>query len=154
MHTPSPESAQFKRQVVFRISAQEWPLLEEAAVRHGSIQAALLAGLRALSTDRPASVAETADAHAGDPRPVPAVQRRSKPAGSRRVVNGRRETQSPNDELTAREAAALLGLASSTVKGYIRRGRIKGRYDESPTWRGWVMTRRELERYRRRRRRY
>lgn len=50
MHTDSTHPTGFKRQVVFRISAEEWPLLAAAAHEHGSIQAAVLAGIRALAT--------------------------------------------------------------------------------------------------------
>src|SRR5919108_1527311 len=49
MHPPDPQKTGFKRQVVFRISTDDWPLLQQAAQEHGSIQAAVLAGLRALA---------------------------------------------------------------------------------------------------------
>jgi hypothetical protein len=41
--------AGFQRQVVFRITAEDWPLLEAAAKEHGSQQAAIIAALRALA---------------------------------------------------------------------------------------------------------
>jgi DNA-directed RNA polymerase specialized sigma24 family protein len=73
--------------------------LEAAVEEHGSIQAAMLAGFRALarrsSTEREVISAESA--------PAPPT---SEPAA--------------NEEISAREAAAILGLKTSTVRGYIR----------------------------------
>lgn len=140
MHTPTPNSAGFKRQVVFRIGSDEWPLLEAAAQQHGSIQAAVLAGLHALTTtspnppDRPASAPKPSPTRqASPPRETPAVQ----------------SPEDPDEEIRAREAARLLGLKTSTVNGYIRSGRIPGRYDGPPTWQGWVATRAAIHHYQR-----
>ena len=45
----------FHRQVVVRIPADDWSLLEDAARQHGSKQAAIIAGLRALRRERDAT---------------------------------------------------------------------------------------------------
>ena len=37
---------------VFRIDADDWPIVEAAAREHGSIQSAVLAGIRALNQTR------------------------------------------------------------------------------------------------------
>jgi len=68
VHTPTPGKAGFKRQVVFRIDADEWPLLEAAAREHGSIQAAVLAGLRALNPTPNKPATEDAPATPKPPR--------------------------------------------------------------------------------------
>jgi hypothetical protein len=163
MHAPSPENAQFKRQIVFRVTPEQWPLLEQAAAKHGSIQAALLAGLRALIPDKPPATPTRAAGEAARTAPEQGRVKPSRPKRQRGANPGKRPrkaqptpktevaTPSPEEEVMAREAAAVLGLKPSTVKGYIRAGRINGRYDEGPPWRGWVLTRRELERYRRNR---
>lgn len=61
MSTPS-----FRRQVVVRIPAEDWSLLEDAAREHGSQQAAVLAGLRELRRQR-----ETPTTAKPAPRPAP-----------------------------------------------------------------------------------
>jgi hypothetical protein len=48
----------------------------------------------------------------------------------------------------APDAELPSGLKSGTVRGYIRSGRLPGRYDGDPTWRGWVTTRGAVEAYR------
>ena len=133
----------FKRQVVFRIGPEDWLLLEAATAEHGSIQAAILAGLRAL---KPAA-AKPAQTPAPSPEkahPAVAEQKEPKPDRSSKPkpIGG-----DPNEEMRAREAALILGLKTSTVAGYIRAGRLPGRYDGSPTWRGWVITRRAVNGY-------
>jgi hypothetical protein len=133
MHAPPPANPGFKRQVVFRLGLDDWPLLEAAAREHGSIQAAVLAGLRALDGAEPIPVEEVAGpcgvaAQPADVEPPPAGD--------------------PDAELTAREAAALLGLKPSTIRGYIRSGRMPGRYDGEPGWGGWMTTRGAVEGYR------
>ena len=150
MHSPTPGKASFKRQVVFRIDADDWPLLETAAREHGSIQAAVLAGIRALDRPEPAP-----------DRPAPkepeATQKRQK--ASRRPPPKPRLTPpvemaalDPHEEIRAREAAKLLGLRTDTVCGYIRSGRLPGRYDAAPSWRGWLTTQGAVIEYERTRR--
>ena len=128
----------FKRQVVIRVGADDWQLLQQAAEEHGSYQAALITGLRALTKPR----IDTARAEAKAPsKPKPP----SAPAPLAIVP-----PISLDEEIRAREAAKLLGLKTSTVTGYIRSGRMPGRYDDPPTWLGWVTTRRAVEDYRKR----
>jgi hypothetical protein len=58
----------------------------------------------------------------------------------------------PHEEIRAREAAKLLGLKTDTVSGYIRSGRLPGRYDAAPGWRGWLTPRGAVIEYERTRR--
>jgi len=138
MNESTPGSGRFKRQVVFRIGPEEWPLLERAAAAHGSIQAAVVAGLEALRDRDEPALAER--------EPVRAEESAEEEPISSDV---RRDGQSdPGEVLTAAEAARILGLKNSTVRGYIRRGRLAGHYDGEPGWRGWLTTRAEVENYR------
>ncbi len=139
MHPPQQGHEGFKRQVVFRIGADDWPLLEAAAHKHGSIQAAVLAGIRNLAScpaqAKPhtnSAPAKTADKPKTEHTPA------SEPIAS-----------DPDEELTVREAARLLDLKTGTVAGYIRSGRLPGRYDDGPTWRGWVTPRGAVSNYQR-----
>ena len=168
--------------VVFRIGAEEWPLLERAANEHGSLQAAVLAGVRALtaapttpdepsprpqpSSTEPAAAAASAstdhvhqpeeDACADPPeseRPrkrdaVAAAKPASKPTRKRRAptTTARRPVPAPPDpdqELSAPEAAALLGIKTATARAYISNGRLPGRYDGR-----WKTTRRAVDAHR------
>ena len=134
MHTTgTPPTQGFKRQVVFRVAPEEWALLQAAAKQHGSIQAALIASIQALA-----------------PQPQKTQPAPKKPTTRRTHAAPHKAARSANDEITAREAAQLLGLQTSTVKGYIRSGRLTGRYDGEPTWRGWLTTRSAVESYARR----
>lgn len=134
---PAPRNQSlFKRQIVFRIDSDDWPLLEQAAAEHGSIQAALIAALHALTNGQPSL---SRRAHHEAPRPVDAAAREE------RARDAKEE-----EEITAREAARILGLKRDTVAGYIRSGRLPGRYDGAPTWRGWVTNRSALPAYRQR----
>jgi hypothetical protein len=140
--TPTPRG--FRRQVVFRLDLEHWPLLEKAIAAHGSIQAAVIAGLEALGTpaaDPPQTKAK---------RPVPPVEKPRRERG--KVIEERGETPAAEangaEEIPARDAARLLGLKTGTVSGYIRTGRLPGRYDEAPTWHGWLTTRAAVEAYR------
>lgn len=54
----------------------------------------------------------------------------------------------PDDEIPARDAANMLGLKTSTVSGYIRSGRLAGRYAGEPSWQGWLTTRSAVDAYR------
>ena len=144
--TTSPGAA-FKRQVVFRIGPEDWPLLEAAAAEHGSIQAAVLAGLRALNP----AAAKPAQTPASPPEKAqPAVPEQKQPQPDRpskpKPLGG-----DPNEVIHASDGARLIGLKTSTVSGYIRSGRIAGWYDGSPTWYGWLTTRGAVEAYRRQR---
>jgi len=126
-HAPRSDG-QFKRQIVFRISPDDWPLLEHAAREHGSIQAAVIAGLRALKDVEPLE-GEPSDAGAGDSAPT-------------NVADGTDGT----DEMRARDAARMLGLKTGTVSGYIRTGRLPGRNDGSR----WITTRSAVASYKKR----
>jgi hypothetical protein len=146
MHAKTPLPAGFKRQIVFRISADDWPLLEDAAAEHGSIQAAILAGLHAL-TPTPAKLPPAA-------KPVPPAKRAAtKPRKQPVAVPPPDAALDPDEEIRAREAAKILGIKTGTAAAYIRSGRIPGRYDDPPTWLGWVTTRRAVNDYARRRNR-
>ncbi len=143
--TPTPRG--FRRQVVFRLGLEHWPLLEQAVEAHGSIQAAVLAGLRALGglpTDR--TPAEELRVLTPD-RKEPGLSGKPWRRETREAETPDAEASSA-DEIPAREAAGLLGLKSGTVRGYIRSGRLPGRYDGDPTWRGWLTTRSAVEAYR------
>lgn len=128
MPTPTSRPSGFKKQVVFRISVAEWPLLEQAAQEHGSIQAAILAGLHALSAAEPrttmARVAAAASTEAG-------------PTGA-------------EAEVTARAAARILGLKPDTVSSYIRCGRLPGHYRDTLGSTGWVTSQAAVLAYRER----
>lgn len=139
MQPPNPGDAAFKRQVVFRISADEWPLLEAAASEHGSIQAAILAGLHALADER---------ASAGDdPAEPPTAEAEREPAAQ---AEDQAAAEDPDEEIRAREAAEILGLTRGTVAGYIRSGRLAGRHDNTLSGSGWVTTLRAVRAYQRR----
>lgn len=153
----------FKRQVVFRIGADDWPTLEAAAREHGSIQAAVLAGIRALNPARPATPGEAPDttagqAESGQAKAVPKTvlkrkrRRRETPASKTPAPSPEPAALDADEEIRARDAARLLGLKTGTVSGYIRSGRLSGRYDEAPTWLGWLTTRGAVSDYQARRR--
>jgi hypothetical protein len=144
MNSRLPTAPGFKRQVVFRIGAEEWPLLEAAVSEHGSIQAAMLAGLRALQ----------------DPPAVPLGPKRAKESRDRRTEaeegkDGEASSLAEaarEEEIPARTAADLLGLKPNTVRGYVRAGRLPGYYEGGPEGRGWLTTRSAVRRYKRKRR--
>jgi hypothetical protein len=135
MHPPHQSQAGFKRQVVFRIDADDWTLLEAAAAEHGSIQAAVLAGIRALT---PSTANEAQAEHT--PEPAKAEPTTEEKSVRQEPIAPAATATDPGQEIPAREAAALLGLKTSTVSGYIRSGRLSGRYDGEPNWRGWLTT--------------
>src|SRR5437660_1217402 len=115
------DGSAFKRQVVFRLSAEEWPLLEAAAREHGSIQRAVVAGLRALA---PQAVTAPSSEEAPPPEPGQATAKqrprtRPTPGAPAQVGKG---APAAEEEITAREAAQLLGVKTQTVSGYIRSG--------------------------------
>lgn len=136
MHTRKPASSPFKRQVVVRIAADDWPLLEAAAQEHGSIQAALLAGLHALN--QPPRQHVEPEPNARETTEATAATEASPSAPVHR-----------DEEITAREAANLLELKPGTVRGYIRAGRLTGHYRDTPGSSGWITTRGSVEDYRR-----
>jgi hypothetical protein len=41
----------------------------------------------------------------------------------------------------------LLGLKANTIRAYIRSGRLAGRYDAAPEWRGWLVNRQAVADY-------
>jgi hypothetical protein len=136
MHPRTPSPSGFKRQVVFRIGPDDWPLLEQAATEHGSIQAAILAGLHALNqTGKEPAETEFAPAETTEP---PAT------AETPPLLSVNRE-----EEITAREAASLLELKAGTVRGYIRSGRLTGYYRNTLGSSSWMTTRGAVEDYRR-----
>ena len=143
--TPTPRG--FKRQVVFRLDLEHWPLLEQAVAAHGSIQAAVLAGLRALGTPQ----ADPLLAKASQPsQPAGKTREQRKEPEDTRATTAAQTNA--DEEIPARDAARLLGLKTGTVSGYIRTGRLPGRYDEAPTWLGWLTTRAAVDAYRTRQR--
>jgi excisionase family DNA binding protein len=118
-------------------------LLQAAAAEHGSIQAAVIAGLHAL---RPEGT-ETSD-EPPDPLPTSAPGEAlalGEPDGLE--ATDTRPGLEPDDEITAGEAAELLGLKANTIRGYIRTGRLPGRYDAAPDWRGWLVNRQAVTEY-------
>lgn len=138
MNAPASPAPGFKRQVVFRVGTEDWAVLEAAVSEHGSIQAAVLAGLRALGR---AQERET-DGQ---------VEKVEQPADAESVAESVAVAQpspDPDEEISAREAADLLGLKTATVRGYIRSGRLAGRYVGAPQWQGWLTTRGAVEAYR------
>lgn len=145
MHTSLPGSAGFKRQVVFRIGIEDWPLLEAAACEHGSIQSAVLAVIRAL-TYRGSSTEPARSPKLSDERDAATAELEPIERHDPKEPSGR--TEPLHEEITGREAAKLLGLKTSTVSGYIRSGRLPGRHDGAPTWLGWLTTRAAVESYR------
>lgn len=139
MNAPTPKNPGFKRQVVVRLDAEEWPLLETAVAEHGSMQAAILAGLHALK--------QRSGTEAVAPKPN---KKRQTPRGSQKPARKPVGKARPaaDEEIPAREAAELLGIKPDTVRGYIRTGRLAGRYEGEPTWRGWLTTRSAIDAYR------
>jgi len=136
---PRPASpASFKRQVVFRIGTDDWPLLEQAALEHGSIQAAILAGLRALNQPRKEQPKT---------EPIPAPAQTAQPAATAQAPA--RPPMNRDEEITAREAASLLELKPGTVRGYIRSGRLSGYYRDTLGSSSWMTTRGAVQDYRR-----
>lgn len=134
---PRPASpASFKRQVVFRIGTDDWPLLEQAAAEHGSIQAAILAGLRALNQPRKEQ-----------PKTEPIPAQTAQPAAATEAPA--RPPMNREEEITAREAASLLELKPGTVRGYIRSGRLSGYYRDTLGSSSWMTTRGAVQDYRR-----
>jgi hypothetical protein len=134
MHPRQASPSSFKRQVVFRIGTDDWPLLERAAYEHGSIQAAILAGLHALDKARQSQTGR-------DRTETPASTAPTRPAVSH---------EAENEEITAREAARILRLKADTVRGYIRSGRLPGHYNETLGSSGWVTSRAAVTAYQRR----
>jgi hypothetical protein len=135
MH-PSP----FRRQVNFRVGADDWPLLEALAREHGGIQAGLLAAVRVYAVQRlqvasaspPAKAAEASPhgeaqspADSGPETPQPSRSR--EPFERRRPQAARREVARASVELNVLEAAPVLGLSPGSLRGAIRRGTRPGR---------------------------
>jgi hypothetical protein len=121
----------FKRQVVFRVSTDDSPLLEQATHQHGSIQAALIAALHALTNQQP-----------------PAAPTQEETSSAVQAV-GDEAVREPDQEITAREAAHILGLKPDSVRGYIRSGRLTGYYRDTLGSSSWMTTRGAVEDYRR-----
>jgi hypothetical protein len=119
MTNPKSQADGFKRQVVFRISAADWPLIEQAAREHGSIQAALVAAVHTLGASPPRAA-------------------------------GHAQHEQGEAEITAREAARILGLKVDTVSAYIRSGRLPGRYKDTLGSMGWVSTQAAVAAYQQR----
>lgn len=157
MHaSTTPATTGFKRQIVVRIGQEDWPLLEAAVQEHGSIQAAMLAGLHTLkpTVGEAAAAAPTEEAPAVEPALAKPARppRLTKPRVPRpSALSTTAEADDPDEEIPARHAAQLLGLKSSTISGYIRGGRLAGRHDGAPSWRGWLTTRAAVAAYRRKR---
>jgi septal ring-binding cell division protein DamX len=135
----------FRRQVVVRLDLEQWSLLEDAVAAHGSIQGAVMAGLRALTTTSEEAAPETERTAAKQEKPTKATPARK---AETQLAPKSSPAEDESKEIPAREAAQLLGLKSSTVRSYIRSGRLPGRYDGDPTWNGWMTTREAVARYR------
>lgn len=131
MHPAKPDDSGFKRQVVFRVGSDDWTLLQRAASEHGSIQAALLAAIRRLAAPPP-------EPPTADPATATLTEPDAEPVAEATPTNS--DPPDGREEIGAREAATILGLKTSTISGYIRTGRLPGRYDAEPTWRGWLTT--------------
>ena len=133
---------------MFRLDLEHWPLLERAVKAHGSIQGAVLAGLQALG--EPA--VESPAGPEPEARPSPRTPQRER---TKRARPGPAAPAAPvvepgdDEEIPARVAARMLGLKSGTVRGYIRSGRLTGRYDGEPSFRGWLTTPDAVDEYRR-----
>jgi hypothetical protein len=112
------------------------PLLESAAAQHGSIQWAVVAALQALVQQA-----------APEPK-KPRAQGVTPSVPEATVEDADAENESQAEEIAAREAAAILGIKPDSVRGYIRSGRLPGRYDGEPTSGGWLTTREAVDRYR------
>jgi hypothetical protein len=139
MSEDKPTPPGFKRKVVFRLDLEQWPLMEQAIAAHGSIQAAVLAGLRSLAGPVDAQKDKSARDEVDH-----AIERASrKEADSQPAAEELEDEENP-----AREAAQMLCLKTGTVRGYIRSGRLPGRYDGEPNWLGWLTTRRAVSGYR------
>jgi len=131
----------FRRQIVVRLDTEQWPLLESAAAAHGSIQRAVVAALQALV--QPPTVEP--EKEPPEQKPTERTEPSTRPTGAEKADHQRKRG---DEEITAREAATLLGIKPDSVRGYIRSGRLPGRYDGEPTWRGWLTTRGAVETYR------
>lgn len=144
----------FQRQVNFRISADDWPLLEAAARDHGGIAAGLLAGLRSLAEKRLATARPTATPPAPAPSEPPSErpeqQRESewwlelaevasilntKPPTVRRWAETSATTSFARDddgdavrldtlEVPRHVASGLVGVKSATLGRRVKEGRL------------------------------
>jgi hypothetical protein len=130
--------SQFRRQVVFRIGEEDWPYLEAAAKEHGSIQAGIIAALRAQAVRR---LAPEAEATPTDVSPTPEVavparveEPRRSSARSKVESHGARaacSTAQDTVELNVAEAAPVLGLQPDSLRAAIKRGARPGRRSET-----------------------
>jgi len=135
MATESPRGNDggFRRQVTFRIGAEDASFLDAAAREHGGIQSGILAALRAYAAQRlqaaatpPVSeeedVGARAEASAEKPKPRKRLAPRHKPAPL---------VPPPADddlvELNVSEAGPILGLSPASLREKIKRGTHPGR---------------------------
>ncbi len=123
MATPEPSTSPhaFRRQVTFRLGADDAPLLELAARAHGGIQAGIVAALRAYASQRLQPAAER--------EPEPAVLA-AEPAPASEQPKPRQPRSEPDEgtvELNLSEASDILDLTPATLRAGIREGRRPGR---------------------------
>ena len=109
--------AGFRRQVVVRLDAEDWALLEAATKEHGSQQAALIAALRALGGSSPPAAREPSTAQAA---PAPAEA----PEPDHQEV----EPEQGNWWIAYGELEPRLGLKRAALKRRIAQSGAETRY--------------------------
>jgi hypothetical protein len=148
-----PSSPSFRRQVVFRIDAEEWPLLETLVREHGSMQAGILAALRGAVAGRlqaQAGLSAADDGEQGGRKETAGEAAQPAPAGGGqargarpRPAAGRSQTLRPSApalspagpppgfvELNLAEAAPILDTSATALRTAIKARRLPGRRNE------------------------
>ena len=110
--------ADFKRQVVFRVGAEDWALLEAASREHGSQQAAIIAALRALGGSGPPERGQ----------PEPGVPDGSEPEGGPEADLDRAEE---DWWISTEQLRPIVGLEGTALRRRIRQSGAETR--EGPT---------------------
>lgn len=118
-----------RRRFQFYVGAEELPALEDLVRRHGSVQEAVLAALRALH-------GATSEGGSGAPDEPPAAP---EPASSPReqLPPDTADTKAIRGavvQLYAADAAAVLGTTAEGVRSRIRRGTLSAHQDEHGYW--------------------
>lgn len=113
----------FRRQVVVRIGSEDWSLLDDAVRQHGSQQAAIVAGLRALRRESEAAQPppESAPAKPAAPSP-PSPAAEPSPAPEPTPVQPSPEPSASHDDWweDLPTAATIVGLDGVTLRKRIR----------------------------------